>query len=513
MTECLGIYIENNIIKYAKVTLNSAKEYELKEHGIRFIKLDADAVISDIIEETNSRNIPIVLNSNDNIYTNFQIIDNSSKKSYTRGILNTEFEAWCEKNAKSPEKYSFTYAIANSKDNINKYNGILEITEKSKIDKITNNHSYKVSGVYPANLLINNMVNDTEKNYVILNINKDIIVTSVIDGNNVEIKRIGTGIEGIIESFKEKLGSYPKAYEACRRINVYTDGVDLNDKELESIAEPILQDVIKSISTFVTKYKINIEKIFLTGQINLFRNLDVLLKEYFDLNCEILVPKIINSKTKDISEVVEITPAISIAYEYLNGNKSQNYLTKLSNINSFKSINFNSIKFDNLNLLKFAFSVLSIAFVVYIAFGVIYSNRVNKIVNDTNNATLEIDENILKVNEDIKYVSENKMQYQKINTQVDEALNILSNEKSPNGAYNVSIFLQNIIRIIPEGVKLNSISSDDNKNVKIVAESDSYANLGYFISELKLEGTLKNVTINDVKNGDITIVEIGGELP
>lgn len=513
MTECLGIYFENSIIKYAKLKVNN-KNIELKEHGIRFVKLNKDAVILDIIEETNSKDIPIVFNSNNNSYVNFQIIENNSKKSYTRQILNTEFEAWCEKNAKSPERFEFSYLISKPKDRTFKCNGILNIVEKKNLEQIYKNGLYKVAGIYPANILVNNLVDENNLNYVLLNINEDIIVTAVVDGKIVETRNLGIGINEIIERFKEKLGSYQKAYEACRQINVYTEGESANDKELEAIAEPILQDVIKNISTFVTKYKVNIEKIYLTGMINLFRNLDILLKEYFDLKCEILIPKMIKKDEKDIAEIVEIIPAISIAYEHLIGDRSKNLLSNKSDKFSFNILKSDNVENRNVDILKVALGITTVLFVTYVSFGAIYSNRVNKIVADANSNIMEINSNINKINEDISYISENKEKYKKINTQVDEVIDALSDESgTSSGAYNVATFLQNIIRIIPEDVKLNSISSDDNKNIKIVAESDSYASLGYFVSELKLEGTLRNVTINDVKNGDITTIEIGGELP
>lgn len=510
MTECLGIYVENNIIKYAKLELDNSKKTILKEHGIRFVKQNLDNIILDIIEETDSKNAQVVFNSNNNIYSNFQIMENNSKKSYTKEILNTEFEAWCEKNAKIPEKFEYTYAIS-SKNNTNKYSGILNIVSKNSLNEIAKNGKYRVDGIYPTDILVNNIVDEKEKNYILLNINSKIIASVIIDNKVVEIKTLGDGITKIIESFKEKLGTYQKAYLACRKINVYSEDTSNNDSELENIAEPVLQDVIKNISSFVTKYKMNVNNIYITGDITLFNNLDILLKEYFDLKCEILIPKIVKKDDKDIAEIVEVTPAIAIAYEHITLNNKNNFLAKNN-----KKILFGKGEIKesnkNLNVLSISLGILSILFITYISFGTIYSNQVNKMVDEANSSIVQINSNISKINEDIKYVSENKEKYKKINDQVKKVVEDLESDNS-SGAYNVATFLQNIIRIIPENVKLNSISSDDNKNIKIVAESDSYANLGYFISEIKLEGTLKNVSITDVKNGDITTVEIGGELP
>lgn len=511
MTECLGIYVENDVIKYAKLEADNSNNISLKEHGLRFVKQNLDNIILDIIEETDSENTKLVFNSNNNTYSNFQIIENNSKKSYTKEILNTEFEAWCEKNAKSPEKFEYTYTISTKNENTNKCSGILDIVSKNSLNEIVKNSKYKVDGIYPTDILVNNIIDKKDKNYILLNIGSKIIASAVLDNKVVEIKTLGEGITKIIEEFKEKLGTYQKAYLACRKINVYSEELSSNDSQLEEIAEPILQDVLKSISSFVTKYKINVSNIYITGDITLFNNIDILLKEYFNLKCEILIPKIVKKDDKDIAEIVEVTPAISIAYEHINSNNKNNFLAKNNKKRLFGQ---GEIKENNKNLdvLSISLGIVSILFITYISFGTIYSNKVNKMVDEANSSIMQINSNITKINDDIKYISENKEKYKKINEQVEKIEEKLSNDNS-SGAYNVATFLQNIIRIIPENVKLNSISSDDNKNIKIVAESDSYANLGYFISEIKLEGTLKNVTITDVKNGNITTVEIGGELP
>ena len=60
---------------------------------------------------------------------------------------------------------------------------------------------------------------------------------------------------------------------------------------------------------------------------------------------------------------------------------------------------------------------------------------------------------------------------------------------------------------------MQTITSDDNKNIVIKAKSDNYAELGYFISALKLSGTLNNIKILNVQNSTSSVIEIGGELP
>ena len=68
--------------------------------------------------------------------------------------------------------------------------------------------------------------------------------------------------------------------------------------------------------------------------------------------------------------------------------------------------------------------------------------------------------------------------------------------------------------IIPEGVQLTSIQNTSGRNIKIEAKAADYDQLGYFLSKIKLESILKEVSSsnNQKTNGYISIT-IEGELP
>ena len=80
--------------------------------------------------------------------------------------------------------------------------------------------------------------------------------------------------------------------------------------------------------------------------------------------------------------------------------------------------------------------------------------------------------------------------------------------------YNVAAFLQKIIKVIPKNVTLDTVKSDDNKHVTISMYSSKYADLGYFVAQLKLQGILNSVEVKNVQNSaDKITIQIGGELP
>ena len=157
---------------------------------------------------------------------------------------------------------------------------------------------------------------------------------------------------------------------------------------------------------------------------------------------------------------------------------------------------------------------MTLVVIAYVVFTNIYMFNVNKTLNNIENAKTQIEGYTSEAKTDINYINMNMNEYKAINDEVQDIKNqIENNQIGKFSTYNVASFLQNIIKVIPRNVQLKTITSDDNKYIKITAVSDSYADLGYFVAELKLKSTLNKVSILNVQNGETTTVEIGGELP
>jgi len=92
---------------------------------------------------------------------------------------------------------------------------------------------------------------------------------------------------------------------------------------------------------------------------------------------------------------------------------------------------------------------------------------------------------------------------------------IKSGEIGKYSTYNVALFMLKVSKYIPENVLLQSIKSDANRHVTIVAYSTSHAELGYLVSQLKLEGILEpsSVQTTAVVHDKVITVTIGGDLP
>ena len=165
MAGCLGIYLDGNMAKYAKLSIDNNKLVNVEKYGIKFISEDYSQVINRIIEETSSHDIPVVINPREDVYYNTQIYEQAQDKSYIPSIMKLEFEAWCEKNAKSPDRFSYVYMVSEAKNTENKRNAILNITPKD----IINNDldiAKNLSGISPAKPLVKRLVSDEESNYI-----------------------------------------------------------------------------------------------------------------------------------------------------------------------------------------------------------------------------------------------------------------------------------------------------------------------------------------------------------
>lgn len=540
MASCLGIYLDGNMAKYAKLSIDNTKSISVEKYGIKFINDDYKQAINNIIIDTSSHNIPVVINPRDDIYYNTQIYEQVQDKSYIPSIMKLEYESWCEKNAKSPDKFSYVYMVSDAINIDNKRNAIINITPKEVINDSLN-IAKNISGITPAKPLVNRLVSDEESNYILINIDTTLSITVVIGKKIVEFKSYSTGMKQLLADFTTNLGSYEKAYSTCKQMNVYTEGESSNDPTLEQIVEPIFQEILKDCLSVVNKHKKNISQIFLTGVGTAFTNVDLLFSQFLDVKCTMLKPFFIKdtSDVRYMSEIVEATEAISLAYEFLNPkyNELQYVATKVKINNKINKMFSGSVKIKNkpakenktdkvkktsninvtdktLDTVTYISIVAAVVLISYVLFSILYTASVNRMIKNMETKKQNIIAQTQTVNEDITYVNKNMNEYKDINDEVEDIKNkIESNQIGKFSTYNVASLLQNIIKIIPTNVQLVNISSDDNKYVTMTASSSEYEDLGYFFAQIKLEKVLNNAKILKVNNGETTTVEIGGDLP
>ncbi len=548
MANCLGIYFDDNIVKYAKLIKNSAGTVEIKEHGIRFIKSTLKETLEKVISDTNSdKDVSIVINAPKLEYNPFQLFKQISSNDL-QNVIKLEYEDLCEKNSVAPESFSYIYSLSSTI--IGDYRrGIMGVSEKKLIEEYSKIGETEVVSMYPVDLLLPTTVPEEDKNYVLINLDKDSFVTTVLNGKVTYTSVYKTGMKQIIDKFIDVLGSYQKAYDACKQLNVFTDAEsDSNKVQLEEIVEPILQDILRNVTEDMNRYKDVVTKIYITGMGILFTNIDTLFTEYYGIRCEILKPKFVTDAggVRNIAETLEVLPAIALAREYLTplttdlefikkNVSKENFFDKLfgkiknrpkKEESVEKKKNAIASKLDLSMLPKISINKISeymmypiiicfLGIISYYVFSNIFMNQITKMKADLSKATAKYDEVATTAKSDKATIDAAANKYKTINDQVNfNKQQIESEQIGKFRTYNVAAFTQVLMQIIPKNVQLKTISSDDNKKIVIVAQSDEYQNLGYFIANLRLQpDILTNVTVNKIENASVITIEIGGVLP
>lgn len=547
MANCLGIYFDDNVIKYAKLAKNNAGAIEIKEHGIRFVRSTVKETLEKVIADTNSgKDVSIVLSAPKVEYNSFQVFKQISN-SDLQNVIKLEFEDLCEKKGVMPTNLSYVYTLASTI--IGDYRrGLMCVCNKSLIEQYSKIGDLNVASMYPTELLLPTNVPEEDKNYVLINLEDKLTVTTAINGKVTYTSIYETGMKSIFDKFIDVLGSYQKAYDACKQLNVFSDSdSDSNKIQLEEIVEPILQEILHFVTEDVNRYKESINKLYISGTAILFTNIDTLFTEYFGIRCEILKPKFVGDAggVRNIAETLEVLPAVALAKEYLNPVTTGIEFMKKSIIKeSFFQKLFVTKKADdkkekvkkekqvvenkfNLSMLpKFSIEKVTeymmypiivgfLAVISYFVFSNIYMNQVLKMKNELNAKTSEYEEMITLARSDKSAIDSATSQYRTINDEFTKTKQqIEASQIGKFTTYNVAAFTQKLIKVIPKNVQLKTISSDDNKKVKITAQSDQYPNLGYFVANLRLQpDILTNVVINSINNSSVITIEIGGDLP
>src|SRR5699024_5702650 len=102
MASCLGLYIENNLIKYAKVSKEKDKTV-IQAFGVKVYDKLEDT-IRQIVEETYSYKIPVCINLSQETYQYFNMFAMLSKKDLDKAIK-TEFDIYCNDKGYNPNVF------------------------------------------------------------------------------------------------------------------------------------------------------------------------------------------------------------------------------------------------------------------------------------------------------------------------------------------------------------------------------------------------------------------------
>ena len=542
MQNCLGIYIENNLIKYAKVSKDK-DNFKIETYGLKFFENINDA-IKTIIDETFSFNTPISINLDNEKYLYFDIFALLSKNDIEKTVQ-TEYEAYCEENKYNIKAFENRYALVPNIENKEKIRAIDILVNKIELNKQKQYlEKANLTKIVPIGAAIANIAKlEKKENAIIVNMEEKTTITTIYDRQIYNVEMMDSGSEEVLEKINRVENSISKAYEICKGTTIYTSNIIDDTKEqpyLETII-PTLYSIADRVKTIIENSPVKIGTVYLTGTLAIVNNVDLYFQEILQsIDCKIIKPRIIDetSVQNNIKDYIEVNSAIALAMQGLGeGIQTLNFketnftqnIKQLLNANvSFgkkqnktdktgkpkKEINIDLRgKLDRTEVMLFRMVVAIILInILFVAFSKLLSKQMDKKQMEIESLIAEEQSQIAKIKKDTDSINTKDTKYQALTEElkaINEKISTIAQMKN-----SIPNLLNQIMYIIPEEVRLTSIENTSGKNITIVAESANYDQLGYFIAKIKLEGYLKDVVSSSgQKTGDIVKVTIEGVLP
>lgn len=541
MSTCLGLYIEQNLIKYAKVS-KDRDQIKVESFGVKFYD-NLDQTIKQIVEETYSYRTPISINLSEEMYNFFQVFALLNKKDLPKAIK-TEFEAYCGDKNYNPNVFETRYAITPDTQEKERLK-VIHISE-NKIElnkKIQKFSSYRLQNIIPISMAISDITKfEPKENCLIVNIEENTTITTILDQNIYDIKTLDIGSQEILDKINIKENSYQKAYEICKETTIYTsEGKELTEEEtgyLEDIM-PTLYDILGQIRKIINDSMDKIEKVYITGTAALINNVDLYFEEYLEnVRCEILKPSFIKiSPEINVKDYVEVNSAISLALSGLGQGiagmnfKKTSLMDKLPDIlkmevggkkkatkedkklkSNLFTIDFN-VPLDKIEkaLLRSSVGIL-ILFIVYSSFASLINKQIELKKEQAQESINNTNSQIALVNNDIQSAQNKTSEYTSKINNLDE----INKKLQENNRLKKSIpnLLNKLMYVMPNEVQLTSIQNTTSTHIEIQAQSKSYAQLGYLTASIKTNGILTNViSTSGQKENNIVTIKIEGDLP
>ena len=230
-SNCLGLYIEENLIKYAKVS-KEHDQIKVEAFGIKFYDKIGEA-IDQVIQETYSQKTPISINMSEETYNYFDMFALLTKNDLQKAVK-TEFESFCTEKGYNPNVFETRYAIVGDQEDKDKLRVIHIAENKIELNKQTQLvEGYKLANISPISMAISNLIDTTQnENMVIVNIEDTTTVTTVLDNNIYNIDKIEEGSRDFLTKINLKENSYLNSYEICKNTTIYTsDGKELQAEQ------------------------------------------------------------------------------------------------------------------------------------------------------------------------------------------------------------------------------------------------------------------------------------------
>ncbi len=552
MQECLGIDITDKLVRYAKVKKDS-NNFTVEAYGIKFYS-NITETLEQIISETNSFRIPISCNLSNEKYYYFDVF-NLANKTYLEKAVKTEFESFCVENHFNSKVYNGKYIYTNNIENQDLSKIIYIYDTQNDIAEIQNFFRQgSIDTLVPLPTTLPNLIKaEKNRNYMIVNIDEQTTITTIINQAIYSVDTIEEGMKEALDKINEKENSFSKSYEVCQNTTIYTMETDyssMGDNEYLQYIVPALYKIVEKVQSYRDLYK-NMDVIYITGIGAVINNIDLYFKEYFkNSKVEILKPYFIEQHMNmnvNVKDYIEVNSAIALAMQGLGeGIQSLNFLGRdwkldlkaflTQDIGSLKRKNNNTPKVKKKLSFNFDLSDLKGKFdkvemillrnvITVVMIIILYMIASSWIVRQINNKIAEaedvrgyISNQLSKLNEDDTKITGKTIDYQRYTSNLQD---ISSSIQTARGRKNqITTLLNKIVYNIPQLVTLISINNTEitdgntiKQHMTLEVKSQKYEQIAYFKAKLKNANILEDIVSSEgQKTGNDVIVTIEGNL-
>lgn len=531
MLSCLGIYVDKNLIKYAK--LKKVKDsFKIEAFNVEVFE-NLEQSLKKIINETSSNKCPICMNISNELYNYFDVFSMLEKKDITKS-LNIEFEMLCDEKGYDIKSLESRYILMENQENFEKYKSMYISTNKKELDKRINMLSdYKLYSMTPVSTSLTNLIDyDGTENIAIINIENETQITTIIDGQIRRVNVLNKNFEEVVEKINTVELSWKKSYDIFKNITIYgregVQSLDKDENEYLDLVMPVLYKTATETKKILNSFKEKINKVYITGMGATINNIDLYFQDFLkNTKCEILKPFFIDTTSLKVAtkEYIEVNSAIALALEGLGySNKELNFapMSKLDNLENITKENFDLKKIftEPINIEEKAIIRTIIAFimaiVIFAVFGTNLVNKLEKQKSSINRSLATTTAQITNMETELSQIESHTNAYAAMingaNSQTQTKLlnpnsRVISKDAIPN-------LLNKIMFIIPQKVQIVSIKNTESKHVAIEAVSTKYEELAYFVAYIKEDGMLQNVQSKDEETNTSNFkIVIEGDLP
>lgn len=538
----LGIFIDKEIIKYAK--LHKEKDsIKVESFSVEFYeKGNLAAIVKKIISETNASKIPIDINISNELYNYFEAFSMLNKKDL-KDSIDIEFDLLCGEKGYNRKSLEPRHILINSQDNKDKFK-VLHIAA-NKNDIANREKAFapvKITTMTPISTSIVNLV-DIDKNnddFVIVNIEKETQITTIVDGQIFRADIIADGMGKILKIINEVESSTKKSYEMCKNMTVYSQGQGsaIEGNEYVGQVTPILDNIIKETKEIMETSFTNIKKVYITGAGAIINNVDLYFQENMpNCSCEILKPYFLETSSVKIpiKEYIEVNSAIALGLNSMGElNKELNFAAKAAVEADVKDV-WKKVS-DKIGIKKsgsgaepktqiiskadkLLMRICVLALTIYLTYSLFSNYAVEQMAKrnkELEGAIAQAEQEISKISDSQTKIQDATSTYsilldnlQKLNSDVNsqEINRVIEKNAIPN-------FLNKIMVNIPKRVQITSIENTEDKHIVIEIQSKEYEQLGYFMAAIKSNNILENVkSTSGQRDGDTIKIILEGDLP